>query len=75
MIIKKDINLKDFEFWSGARHNANLLTNEELRKVENIIDDLFSEGINETQLNDIFWFDFDMICDWLGCTEDEVRAR
>lgn len=75
MIIKSDINLKDFEFWRGARHNANLLTNEELRKVEHIIDDLFSEGIDETQLNDIFWFDFDMICDWLGYTEDEVRAR
>ncbi len=73
MTITKEISLKDFEFWGYARENIKKLTNDEL----DILEDYFSEyePLNETELNDIFAFDFENVCDILGLTEEEVLAR
>ena len=67
----KEMNLRDFEFWSGAKSNAETLTDEQLDMVESILEDAFPDGMDETQINDIFWFDFDTIRDWLGI--EDVR--
>ena len=66
MKVHSDIRLKDFNFWSGAKNNASKLCDMEMDIVENILDDLYPEGIDETTLNDLFWFDFDTITSWLG---------
>lgn len=71
MKIFSEKSLTNFEFWSGASINAEKLTTAEMYAIEDIIEDLFPEGIDETRLNDIFWFDFDMVVDWLGYTIDE----
>ena len=65
------MNLRDFEFWSGAKSNAETLTDEQLDMVESILEDAFPDGMDETQINDIFWFDFDTIREWLGI--EDVR--
>ena len=62
----KEMNLRDFEFWSCAKSNAETLTDEQLDMVESILEDAFPDGMDETQTNDIFWFDFDTIREWLG---------
>ena len=67
----KEMNLRDFEFWSGAKSNAETLTDEQLDMVESILEDAFPDGLDETQINDIFWFDFDTIREWLGI--EDVR--
>lgn len=61
--------LRDFEFWGGAKENASNLTDEQLDAVEFILEDLYPEGIEETAINDLFWFEFDSVLEWLG--EDE----
>ena len=61
-----ETNLTAFDFWSGAKDNANELTTEQLEQIESIIEDLYPEGIDETQLNDLFWFDFDTVLEWIG---------
>lgn len=61
-----EISLCSFEFWSGAKSHANLLTLSELDNLEFILEDLYPEGISETTLNDIMWFDFDWVCECLG---------
>lgn len=66
MLVHQDIRLKDFQFWSGARHNAQKLNDMEFGIVENILSDIYPNGIDETTLNDLFWFDFEVICSWLG---------
>ena len=71
MKVYKEINLRDFEFWSGAKSNAETLTDEQLDMVESILEDAFPDGMDETQINDIFWFDFDTIREWLGI--EDVR--
>ena len=67
----KEMNLRDFEFWSGAKSNAETLTDEQLDMVESILEDAFPDGMDVTQINDIFWFDFDTIREWLGI--EDVR--
>ena len=71
MKVYKEMNLRDFEFWSGAKSNAETLTDEQLDMVESILEDAFPDGMDATQINDIFWFDFDTICEWLGI--EDVR--
>lgn len=69
MTIKKEISLTDFEFWAGARANAAALTIEQLEQLEQLLEDSLSDGsgaIDETAINDIFWFETDWIAELLG---------
>ena len=66
MKITKEQSLSNFNFWSGAKENAKELTFSQLNEVECILEDLYPDGIDETHLNDIFWFDFDTIKEWLN---------
>jgi len=71
MKIMQEVSLKDFEFWSGAEYTKNALTDEELDQIEAILEDCNKEPMTETQVNDFFWFDRDVIADWLGYTDWE----
>ena len=71
MKVYKEINLRDFNFWSGAKSNAETLTNEQLDMVESILEDAYPDGMEEVQINDLFWFDFDTIREWLGIEKEE----
>lgn len=70
-IFREDISLRDFEFWSGAKDTVNYLTNDELDIIEDMLEDAYPDGMTETQLNDLFWFDTDMIAEWLGYDDFE----
>lgn len=76
MKITTEISLKEFEFWSGAKDTVSYLTDDELDTIESIIEDAFPDGINETTLNDLFWFDDDTIAEWLGYESfEEIMER
>ena len=67
-----DKNLRDFEFWGGAIDNVANLTPEQLDELDDIISDIYeSDPLTDTQINDLFWFDFELICEWLGIDVDE----
>lgn len=61
MIIKSDIDLEDFEFWAGAKDNAAKCTPEQLRDIQDALEQNYHDGMDETTLNDLFWFDFDWL--------------
>ena len=64
--------LRNFEFWSGAKDNAARLTPEQLDKLDDIMSDIYeSDPLTETQINDLFWFDFELICEWLGIEDED----
>ena len=67
MKIISDISLKDFGFWSGAKDTAEQLTDEQFDQVEAILEDLHPDGVTDTELNDIFWFESNKIYEWAGC--------
>tara|TARA_R100000951_G_C2562226_1_gene155989 strand:+ start:329 stop:562 length:234 start_codon:yes stop_codon:yes gene_type:complete len=76
MIINKNIDLKNFEFWQGAKDLADLLTSEELEQIEFCLEDLFHDKTpSETDINDLFWFDEDFICKMIGETAENVLNR
>lgn len=73
MKIYKEESLRHFEFWSGAKDRAARLTFEQLDQVESILEDSWPEGMTDTEINDLFWFDFDTFCEWLDIPgEDEL---
>lgn len=70
MKIFKEESLRYFDFWSGAKENAKELSGEQLDNLEIILEDAYPDGIDATTLNDMMWFEFDTIKEWLGI-EDE----
>ena len=59
-------DLRD-ELWSGAIDTINHLTNNEVKIVLDILEDVYRDNpLTLTQLNDFFWFEADTIAEWLG---------
>ena len=72
MMVKYELNLRDFKAWSGAVSTLDRILNE--GKEEEfvwILEDIFLEGATETELNDYLWFDSEDIFEMLGIEEDE----
>jgi hypothetical protein len=65
-----EINLTNFQFWAGAKDNAAMLEYDELEQLEYMLEDIYPEGIEETTINDLMWFDFESVCEWLGLELD-----
>ena len=74
MKITKELNLTDFNFWSGAKdHN---FTYNELKELEYILKDLYFDNLpTETDINDLFWFEDEMLCEWLNLNYNEYLNR
>ena len=69
-------NLSDFKFWSGAKCRAELLTEDQFGVVERILESVEPEdGWSDTAINDMFWFDFDTIAEWLGYKDEEYFEK
>ena len=70
MKITSEISLKNFKAWSGAKDTLNkLIELDKCEELEFILDDLYPNGMTETQLNDILWFDDEWIYETLGIEE------
>lgn len=70
MKITTEQSLSNFEFWSGAKSNAEMLTCEELDSVENELEAEYPDGMTDTEINDLFWFDFEYVCEMIGLEYD-----
>ena len=76
MKIYKEESLSNFKFWSGAKDFASKLTDSVFYTIEASFEDIYPDGMDETQINDLFWFDAQWICeDILGLEYDEVLSR
>jgi hypothetical protein len=72
MKIYREDSLRNFDFWSGAVYRAEKLTAHELDQVEAILEELYPDGIDETTINDLFWFEEDTLAEWLGYSDWEA---
>lgn len=76
MRVYKEESLTGFDFWAGAKDTVKYLTGDEMDAIENILADLYPEGMDETELNDLFRFEDDLIAEWLGYDSfDEIMER
>ena len=79
MKIYTEKSLADFEWWSGAKNTAETIE-EKLgakgwEQLETILEDQYPDGIDETELNDLLWFEPELIFEWLGIEEEEEEEE
>lgn len=56
--IKRELSsLKDFKAWSGGAEVLETLNDEEVNYLENYLQEVCTNGIDETGLNDFLWFE------------------
>lgn len=77
MKIYREESLSGFKFWSGACDTVKYLTEDDMDQIESILEDIYPEGMDETTINDFFWFEDDTIAEWLGYSDFEslIEAR
>lgn len=72
MIIKNEIGIAGFDAWSGARDTKSRIIEEGMEEeFDAMMEELYPEGMTETQLNDILWFESDWIYSTLGIEEGD----
>lgn len=72
MKITSEISIRNFDAWSGAKDTAETIINAgKANEFDSLIEELYPEGIGETELNDILWFDSEWVFNQLGITEEE----
>lgn len=65
-------NLKHFDAWSGAKETQELIIdNDKEEEFIQLIEELYPDGLTDTQLNDILWFEIDWIKEQLDIEEQE----
>ena len=76
MKIYAEKSLRNFDFWSGASDTVKYLTYEEIDTIENMLEEMYPDGMTETAINDFFWFEDDTIAEWLGFSDfEEIMNR
>jgi len=71
-----EITLADFDAWSGAEDTKQtILDNNKGDEFDSLIEELYPDGLSETQLNDILWFESDWIFENLGISEEEEEEE
>lgn len=77
MKIISEVSLGDFGYWGGAKATADHIWEEKgldgWNELEAILTDIYPDGIDETGLNDLLWFDAETVYEWLGIGDEEDR--
>ena len=72
MKVYQEISFKDFDAWSGAVDTKEKIVDAgKAEEFEALVEELFPNGVEATELNDFLWFDDDYIFESLGITEED----
>lgn len=72
MTITYELNLNRFEAWSGAKDTLERIQREgKCEALENILEELYPDGMTETELNDLLWFEPETVYEWLGIRSEK----
>ena len=67
MTITYELDLNSFQAWSGAKETLERIQREgKCTELENVLEELYPDGMTETELNDLLWFDSESVYEWLG---------
>lgn len=67
ILINNNVKLVNFEAWSGAKDTKQtIIDNNKADDFDFLIEELYPDGLTETALNDLLWFDDDFIFEHLG---------
>ena len=71
-VTNDNLTLENFNAWSGAVETKQAILNANKGdEFDSLIEELYPDGIDETQLNDILWFEEDWIFENLGINQAE----
>lgn len=62
-----ETRLSNFQFWSGAKDRASMLTTEQLDRIEDELEAIwYDKTPTDSEINDLFWFEFEFVCGLIG---------
>jgi hypothetical protein len=68
----ENVSLVNFDAWSGAKETKERIIAEgKAEQFDSLIEELYEDGLSETALNDLLWFEDDWIFEMLGITDEE----
>ena len=68
----ENTTLSNFNAWSGAVDTKNtILDANKGDEFDSLIEELYPDGLSETALNDLLWFDEEWIYEQLGIDTEE----
>jgi hypothetical protein len=66
-VINENLSITDFEAWGGAVDTKNtIIENNKENDFDNLIEELYPDGLTDTQLNDLLWHESDWVLEQLG---------
>jgi hypothetical protein len=69
-------DLNDYRPWSGAVDTYNTIEeHDKLEELEQLIDEIYPDGISFTGLNDLLWFDSEFVFEQLGIQDEEEESE
>lgn len=75
-VINDNMTILDFNAWSGAVDTKKRIISEGLHnEFDRLIEELYPDGIDETRLNDILWFEEEFIFESLGITDEDEEEE
>lgn len=73
MKVISEINLTNFNFWSSAKNHS--FTYNELKEIEFQLEEIYNDGMEEVQINDLFWFEEEFLCELIGLKYKKYLKR
>lgn len=65
--------LDRFQPWSGAVETLQRVKDEgKIEELESALEELYPDGMTETELNDLLWFEQEQVFEWIGIETEEV---
>lgn len=76
MQMSYELDLRTFEAWNGGRITLDRIIEEgKCNTLEYMLDELYPDGMTDTQLNDLLWFDRDWLYETLGISDEEEEEE
>lgn len=75
MKVISEMSLNQFEFWGGAKDRACDWSYDELEALTEVLDDMYPEGLEDVQINDMMWFDEDYLRELIGKPKEEEEGE
>ena len=71
-VYNDNLSLRNFDAWSGAVDTKEtIIYAGKEKEFDFLIDELYPDGLTDTQLNDLLWFEEDWLFEMLGIEIDE----
>lgn len=75
MKVISEVYLRDFNAWSGAESTKQRIIQEgKADEFDSLMEELYPDGLTDTLLNDILWFEPEWVFENLGIKDEEEQT-